>query len=642
MWAATDGAVWVAAIIGAVWLRLDFSVEPDMLRGAVLAAVAAVLLQTVVGYAIGPYAVGHTRGSFEEVVDLGVTVSVVGAGLLIWVMLTSPYAVPRGVPVMAGAVALLLMYALRFVWRTARTRPQRRRRIAAVAAGASDGVAATRRVVVFGAGEAGRRLLRSVAHDGSGTLVPVALLDDDRSKSRLRIEGVRVRGNRHSLTAVAQKHHADTLVIALPNADSSLLRDLAARADAAGLQVLSLPPMSQIVNGRPTAHDLRDLDVADLLGRRPVQLDSRVIAEQLAGRRVLVTGAGGSIGSELCRQIARFGPERLYMLDRDESGLQATQMSIAGHGLLDSDELVLADIRDERALTEVFERTRPDVVFHAAALKHLPLLEAHPLEAWKSNVVGTLNVLTAAAAVGVSTFVNISTDKAANPSCVLGYSKRVAERVTSHFAGTHPGTWVSVRFGNVLGSRGSVVHAFTAQIERGGPVTVTHPDVRRFFMLIPEACQLVLEAAAIGSDGDVMVLEMGEQVRILEVAETLIRMSGRTDVEIAFTGLRPGEKIAEELFSDHEAATLTDNALIRAVTVAPLDTDAVRRYAPTSHRSAHSRLRRQSGVDPTVPDALSLHPSLLPVGAGPAPSRPGLSLVRSGATAVPQGTGPVV
>src|SRR6478735_8654016 len=246
---------------------------------------------------------------------------------------------------------------------------------------------------------------------------------------------------------------------------------------------------------------------------RPVQLDTTAIADQISGRRVLVTGAGGSIGSELCRQIARFGPSRLFMLDRDESGLQATEMTLSGHGLLDSDDLILADIRDPKALADAFERARPEVVFHAAALKHLPLLEAHPLEAWKSNVIGTLNVLTAAEAAGVSTFVNISTDKAANPTCVLGYSKRLAERLTADFARRAQCRYVSVRFGNVLGSRGSVVHAFTAQIEMGGPITVTHPDVHRYFMLIPEACQLVLEAASIGVDGEVMVLEMGEQVK---------------------------------------------------------------------------------------------------------------------------------
>jgi len=326
----------------------------------------------------------------------------------------------------------------------------------------------------------------------------------------------------------------------------------------------------------PRHHDLRDVNLEDLLGRRPISLDTTVIAEQLAGRSVLVTGAGGSIGSELCRQIARFGPAKLYLLDRDESGLQETQLSLTGQGLLEGDEVILADIRDLGTMRTVFAATLPDLVFHAAALKHLPLLESYPLEAWKSNVLGTLNVLTAAAEVGVGTFVNISTDKAADPTCVLGYSKRVAERLTADFARTQPGRYVSVRFGNVLGSRGSVVHLFSAQIERGGPITVTHPDVERFFMLIPEACQLVLEAGSIGPDGEVMVLEMGEQVKIVDVAKTLIRMSGRKDIDIFYTGLRPGEKITEDLFSMYEARRATTNALVTSVDVPELSVDEVR------------------------------------------------------------------
>jgi len=244
----------------------------------------------------------------------------------------------------------------------------------------------------------------------------------------------------------------------------------------------------------------------------------------------------------------------------------------------------------------VFETTRPDIVFHAAALKHLPLLETYPLEAWKTNVVGTANVLTAAAEAGVGTFVNISTDKAADPTCVLGYSKRIAERLTADFTNTQPGRYVSVRFGNVLGSRGSVVHAFAAQIEGGGPITVTHPDVERFFMLIPEACQLVLEAASIGTDGEAMVLEMGEQVKILEMATTLIRLSGRNDIKINYTGLRPGEKISEDLFSRHEVRRATTNHLISSVDVPKLSLDEVQSLNLPNHKAAAEWMRREAST----------------------------------------------
>jgi dTDP-glucose 4,6-dehydratase len=489
--------------------------------------------------------------------------------------------IPRSVPFTAPAFAMLGMFAARFIIRSIRSRQ---------ALAQSE----EQRAIVFGAGEAGRRLTRSLIRDVGSGYLPVALLDDDKAKSRLRIEGVKVRGSRADMGRVAAKHDADTLIIALPLAEASTIRDLVALGEDAGLKVLTLPPIRDIIGGRPTAGDLRNVDVADLLGRRPVELDMAVIAEQIAGKRVLVTGAGGSIGSELCRQIARFGPDKLFLLDRDESGLQETQMSLHGNGLLDSEELILASIRDRVALSQAFERARPDLVFHAAALKHLPLLESHPLEAFHTNVMGTLNVLHAAAETGVGTFVNISTDKAANPTCVLGYSKRVAERLTADFAGSFPGRYVSVRFGNVLGSRGSVVHAFTAQIERGGPITVTHPEVERYFMLIPEACQLVLEAASIGRDGEVMVLDMGEQVKIVDVARTLIRMSGRRDIDIVFTGLRPGEKLGEELFSDDENRRGTAHRLLSSVDVPSLDTASVGSVRLDSDYHAAEWMRRES------------------------------------------------
>jgi FlaA1/EpsC-like NDP-sugar epimerase len=544
-------------------------------------AAAAVIGHLFIGTVIGPYAVGHRRGSFEETIDISRTVVVTAAGLVVWALLADPQVVPRSVPVVGGGVALVGMFAVRFLIRSWRSRHY--------ASQENE-----RRVIVFGAGDAGRRLLRSMMHDMGSGFFPVALLDDDKSKQRLSIDGVRVRGTRKDIGDVAHKYDATALVVALPLADAGLIRELSDLAVAAGLDVLILPPLRDIIGGEPTSYDLRDVSLEDLLGRRPITMDTTVIAEQLAGRSVLVTGAGGSIGSKLCRQISRFGPAKLFLLDRDESGLQATQLSLTGQGLLQGDEVILATIRDVNNLRTVFQLTRPDIVFHAAALKHLPLLESFPLEAWKTNVLGTANVLTAAAEAGVGTFVNISTDKAADPTCVLGYSKRVAERLTADFARTQAGRYVSVRFGNVLGSRGSVVHAFAAQIERGGPVTVTHPDVERFFMLIPEACQLVLEAGAIGTDGEVMVLEMGEQVKIIDVAKTLIRLSGRQDIDITYTGLRPGEKISEDLFSMHEERRPTTNPLVTSVDVPTLSVGEVQSLNMPDHRAAAHWMHRES------------------------------------------------
>ncbi len=304
---------------------------------------------------------------------------------------------------------------------------------------------------------------------------------------------------------------AEAVILTIARADEETIRDLTARVDAIGVKLLVIPPFEDIVRDgyHVKLNQLREVNVEDLLGRRPVQTDLSAIAGYVSGKVVLITGAGGSIGSELARQVHKFGPSELVLLDRDESGLHAVQLSIYGQGLLDTPDMVLADIREADVVDRVFAEHRPEVVFHAAALKHLPMLEQYPEEGWKTNVLGTLNVLEAARRHGVEHFVNISTDKAADATSVLGKTKRAAEELTAWFASEGSGTYLSVRFGNVLGSRGSMLHTFTAQIERGGPITVTHPDITRFFMTIPEACELVIQAGAIRDPGDVLVLDAG-------------------------------------------------------------------------------------------------------------------------------------
>jgi FlaA1/EpsC-like NDP-sugar epimerase len=559
-------------------LRYELSLAPLDWRGFAIAVALAVALQLALGFLFGPYAIGHMRGSFEEIVDLAKTVAATTAALCIPVFVAVPILVPKSVPIIAGPFALVAMLGLRLLVRSWRTRNP---------VGVDpDADADARRVLVFGAGEGGRQLVRAMVRDRSRTYLPVAIIDDDPRKQRLTVEGVRVRGTRANLEQVADEYDAAVLAIAMPSADGDLIRDLSDRADHAGMDVMVLPPVSELI-GRPSLGDLRNLDLADLLGRRAISLDSAAIAETISGKRVLVTGAGGSIGSELCRQIMRYGPAALFPLDRDESALHAVQLSLKRPGLFERDGSLLVDIRDREALELVFADVRPDIVFHAAALKHLPLLEQFPFEAYKSNVLGTLNVLAAAAATGVATVVNISTDKAADPTCMLGYSKRVAERLTAGYGVAKPERYVSVRFGNVLGSRGSVVPAFTAQIERGGPVTVTHPDVERYFMLIPEACQLVLEAAAAApGNGEVMVLDMGRPQKIVDVAKALIRMSGRADVKIDFTGLRPGEKLTEDLVSRTETLAPTKNPLVTSSQVEALDEAIIPTAAVVDHASA--------------------------------------------------------
>ena len=568
VWALVDLVVLVLAVFLSACLRYDFDLDAALTRPVATLAGVAALAHLVVGAALGPYAVGHLRGSYEEIVDLTKTVLAWAIPLEL-VTLLGPWDLgPRSLPLTAGTAALLGMFGARFVLRAARTR-------------LDPASAAESRVLVFGAGEGGRQLVRALVRDRASSMTPVGIIDDDRAKRRMRIDGVRVLGTSDDIARIAGQTEATTLAIAVPSATPELVRSLRAQARENGLETMILPRAEEML-GQPKGGELRGLDLADFLGRRPIELDASAIANTISGRTVLVTGAGGSIGSELCRQISKFGPRKLVMLDRDESALHSTQLSVTGQGLLDTDDVVLADIRDEARMVEVFEQHRPDVVFHAAALKHLPLLEMYPEEAWKSNVLGTLNVLRAAHRTGVSTFVNVSTDKAANPSCVLGYSKRVTERLTADFATKDDNTYVSVRFGNVLGSRGSVITAFTTQIEQGGPVTVTHPDVERYFMLIPEACQLVLQAAAIGRDGEVMVLDMGEPAKIKDVATTLIDLSGRQDIEIVFTGLRPGEKMSEELFTPGEDIRRTDHELVNSVDVPTIDSESV---ASTQHSS---------------------------------------------------------
>lgn len=567
-WMIIDACCWVFAAITTAWIRYQYDLEATLSAGIATVAVVAAILHIAIGCLLGPYLVNHIRGSFEEVSGVARSTLITGLVLMCWVLVFSSAGVPRSVPAFGGAIALVLMLAARFVVRAYRSRSAAHR-------------SAESRVIVFGAGLAGRRLVHNLIHDDQSTFHPVAFVDDDRRKRKLRAEGVPVRGGRNDIAAIAERYEATHLAVAIPQADAAMLREVQEIAEKAGLELKVLPTLSDLLSNDPGAQDLRDINLEDLLGRRAVELDQEAIAEQIHGKVVLVTGAGGSIGSELCRQISRYQPARLLLLDRDESALHATQLSMTGRGLLEGEDLLLADIRDAPTLQGLLDQHRPDVVFHAAALKHLSLLERYPQEAWQTNVLGTLNVLQAAADSGVGTFVNISTDKAASPTSVLGYSKRIAERLTADFARTHPGRYVSVRFGNVLGSRGSVVPAFTEQIRRGGPVTVTHPDVERYFMLIPEACQLVLQSAAIGRDGQVMVLDMGTPVKIVKVAQTLIEMSGK-QIPVVYTGLRRGEKLTEELFMAGEHQQATAHPLVSAVGVPSLNpsTDDVFRFGP--------------------------------------------------------------
>jgi FlaA1/EpsC-like NDP-sugar epimerase len=560
-----DAGTLGAAMVLAVALRYDLSPPPETWRNLLLAFPPVAAAQLLVGLYAGLYLGRWSFGSFEEV---GALIRTLGFTAAVLSVLNGVHRLlPATVPTIAALTALIAMAGTRYAWRLA---VERRQRPAPDQAG---------RLIVFGAGVAGAQMITSLLRNSRSRYLPVALLDDDPRKQNLRIRGVPVRGDRHAMAEVARRYGAGTLLIAVPSGDGALVRDLSQLGSDAGLRVTLLPPVSELFDGRVGEQDIRPLTEADLLGRREVTTDLASIAGYLAGRRVLVTGAGGSIGSELCRQIHLLGPASLVMLDRDESGLHDTQLSIEGRALLDTRDLVVCDIRDPARLDEVFREHRPHVVFHAAALKHLTLLEHHPGEAVKTNVLGTANVLRAAVAHGAERFVNVSTDKAADPTSVLGWSKRVTERLTAGVDAASPGRFLSVRFGNVLGSRGSVLTAFRAQVGAGGPVTVTDPDVSRFFMTREEAVQLVVQAGAIGRGGDVLVLDMGPPVRIVDVARRLVEQAERP-CDIVFTGLRPGEKLHEALFGRDEVARSTEHALISRVLVPPLDLSTVAALQP--------------------------------------------------------------
>jgi FlaA1/EpsC-like NDP-sugar epimerase len=417
------------------------------------------------------------------------------------------------------------------------------------------------RAIVVGAGEAGLALARDLHRVSSFGLQPVGFLDDDPAKQGRRYGGRRVLGTLADLERVLERSHVDVVVVAIPSMPSHEVKQLGLRAAAQGVTVLHLPPFLSALQRQIAGTDMRALQVGPLIGRPEMHVVSRHAREAIAGKRILVTGAGGSIGSELCRQVYGFGPAELIMLDHDESNLHRTQLELWGEALLDTESTVVADIRDAERVFQLFRDHRPQIVFHAAALKHLPVLERHPCEGVKSNVRGTENLVEAAVAHEVERFVLISTDKAANPTSVLGATKRLAELVLD---AQQPARTVltAVRFGNVLGSRGSLLHVVRDQLASGSPVTVTHPDVSRFFMTIEEAVGLVLEAMRMSHGSATYVLDMGEPVRIVDLVRNFANLLNIREVDFKFTGLRPGEKLTEELFGTGETALPTDHPRI--------------------------------------------------------------------------------
>tara|TARA_R110000868_G_scaffold153644_11_gene379195 strand:- start:3223 stop:5091 length:1869 start_codon:yes stop_codon:yes gene_type:complete len=415
-----------------------------------------------------------------------------------------------------------------------------------------------KRALIIGAGVGGEKLLRDIKYTPTLGVRIHGFIDDDNGKTGRSLNGVPVLGNTNSLATIIQRLDISQLFIAIPSATSQEIRNILAKIEGLNVEVKTLPKINDVIYGKIEYSQLRKIEAEDLLGRTPVNLNMDEIANFIRGKRVLVTGAGGSIGAEICRQVLKFDPELLIGFEQSEIAVYELKKQIQGAQAV----FVIGDVRQEASINSAIARYKPQVVFHAAAYKHVPLMEENPIEAIKTNVLGTLNTAKASIQNTVDKFVLVSTDKAINPTNVMGTTKRLAEMVCQSLDSEANTEFVMIRFGNVLGSSGSVIPLFKEQIANGGPVTVTHPDVIRYFMSIPEACQLVLQAGSLGIRGQVMVLDMGQPVKILDLAKEMIKLAGfkyGEDIEIEFTGLRPGEKMFEEIFKDDEERIQTSN-----------------------------------------------------------------------------------
>ena len=538
-------------------LRLDAAGLRPYFQTMLIFAGLAEVVKPPVFYFFGLYRRMWLYASTRELVTITaatltgtavVTLLTYSLASLVWTF--SP--LPRSVPYLDWLVSLALVGGIRLSVRLVADASRRRHRHSAFGEGKLPLV---KRVLVMGAGDAGAMIVREMqANPGLGFL-PVGLLDDNRVKVGKTIYGVPVQGARGDITRLAKEERVDEVIIAMPTAPGLAIRDIVALCQAAGVACRTIPGIYELICGQVSVSQVREVRIEDLLRRDPVRIDFEKAGHFLSNRVVLVTGAGGSIGSELCRQIAQYQPSQLLLLGHGENSIHCALVELRCKCPQVCAEPLIADVRDSDRMTEIMARFRPEIVFHAAAHKHVPLMETNVAEAVMNNVFGIRNLLRAAEANGVSRFVLVSSDKAVNPTSVMGATKRVAELLVQDSARRTGCAYLAVRFGNVLGSRGSVVPLFQQQIAAGGPVTVTHPEMRRFFMTIPEAVQLIIEAALAGQGGEVFVLDMGEPVRIVDLATDLIRLSGLTpgrDIEITFTGPRQGEKLSERLFAEGE------------------------------------------------------------------------------------------
>jgi FlaA1/EpsC-like NDP-sugar epimerase len=535
----------------------DYAIFRTYLPAALWMIGAALIIKPIVYWRFGLY---RRFWAYASIKEAQVILAAIGVNVLLmfgyyWLTiaigLPSP---PRSIPIIDGLVSMVLTGGLRFSIRMLSEVMQARRRM--------PGSGATKRILIAGAGDAGALVAREMQKNPQLRMVPIGFLDDAPEKLHQRIHGVQVLGRLDNVLRIAGEQEADEVVIAIPSASGDVFRRLSDRCRKGKVPYLTMPGLYELIGGRVSASRLRNVEVSDLLRRAPAHTADQAVGHALSGKRVLVTGAGGSIGFELCRQIARWGPSEILLLGHGENSIFEALIELGEDFPSLPMHPIIADIRDHSRLQILFRVRPPQVVFHAAAHKHVPLMEINVEEAFTNNVVGTRNLVDLAIDAGVERLVLISSDKAIRPTSMMGATKRVSEMIVRDAARRSGRPFVSVRFGNVLGSRGSVIPVFKRQIARGGPVTVTHPDMERYFMTIPEAVHLVLQAAILGEGGETLLLRMGKPVRIVSLAEDLIRLSGLEpgrDIPIVFTGMRPGEKLSEQLWENETALHPTNH-----------------------------------------------------------------------------------